>query len=75
MQKIVILLVMLYSSLESRIAVAKAVFSKKKTFFIASKFDLKLMNKVVQCYVWSIALYGDENLTLRKIDEKYLESF
>jgi hypothetical protein len=27
------------------------------------------------CYIWSIALYGAENWTLRKVDEKHLESF
>jgi hypothetical protein len=26
-------------------------------------------------YVWSIALYGAETWTLRKVDQKYLESF
>jgi hypothetical protein len=29
----------------------------------------------VKCYIWSIALYGAENWTLRKLDQKYLESF
>jgi hypothetical protein len=27
------------------------------------------------CYIWSIALYGAETWTLRKVDQKYLESF
>jgi len=30
---------------------------------------------VVKCYIWSIALYGSENWALRKICQKYLESF
>jgi hypothetical protein len=30
---------------------------------------------MVKCYIWSIALYGDETWTLRKVDQKYLESF
>ena len=29
----------------------------------------------MKCYVWSIALYGAENLTLRAMDKKHLESF
>jgi hypothetical protein len=29
----------------------------------------------VKCYIWSIALYGAETWTLRKVDQKYLESF
>jgi hypothetical protein len=26
-------------------------------------------------YIWSIALYGAETWTLRKVDQRYLESF
>jgi hypothetical protein len=29
----------------------------------------------VECYIWSIDLYGDDTWTLRKVDQKYLESF
>jgi hypothetical protein len=29
----------------------------------------------VKCYIWSIALYGAENGTLRAVDQKHLESF
>jgi len=36
--------------------------------------DVYLRNKLVKCYIWSIAFYGAENFTLRKVDEKYLES-
>jgi hypothetical protein len=30
--------------------------------------------KLVNCYIWSIALYGAETWTLRKVDEIYLGS-
>jgi hypothetical protein len=30
---------------------------------------------IVQCYIWSVALYGAETRTLRAVDEKHLESF
>jgi hypothetical protein len=46
--------------MNARIAMAKAAFNKKKTLF-ASKLDLELRKKLVKCYIWSIALYG-ENL-------------
>jgi hypothetical protein len=36
---------------------------------------LELRKKLVKCYVWSIALYGTENWTLRAVDKKHLESF
>jgi hypothetical protein len=48
--------------------------SWKKNLF-TSKLDLNLRKKLVKCYFWSIALYGAETWTLRKIDQKYLESF
>jgi hypothetical protein len=60
--------------IKSRIAMAKAAFNKNKHIF-ASKLDLNLRKKPVKCYIWSIAWYGAETWTLRKIDKKYLESF
>jgi hypothetical protein len=57
----------LYSSLNLR------PFNKKNLF--TSKLDLNLSKKLVKCYIWSIALYGAETWTLRKMDQKYLESF
>jgi hypothetical protein len=39
------------------------------------KVDLELRKKLVKCYIWSIALYGAEIWTLRKLDQKYPESF
>jgi hypothetical protein len=53
---------------------AKAAFNKKKTLF-SRKLDLELRKKLVKSYIWSIAFYGDETWTLRKLDQKYLESF
>jgi hypothetical protein len=53
---------------------AKAAFNKKRTLF-TSTLDLELRKKIVKCYVWSIALYGAEILTLRAVDQKHLESF
>ena len=45
--------------IKSRIAMAKAVFNKKKTLF-TSKLDLNLRKNLVKCYIWSMALYGAE---------------
>jgi hypothetical protein len=53
---------------------AKAAFNNKKSLF-TSKLDLNLRKKLVKCYIWSIALYGAETWTLRKVDQTYLESF
>ena len=41
---------------------------------LASKLNIELKKKLVRCYVWSIALYGSETWTLRKLERKYLES-
>jgi hypothetical protein len=48
---------------------------KKIKILFTSKLDLNLKKKLVKCYIWSIALYGAETWTLRKVDQKYLEGF
>jgi hypothetical protein len=53
---------------------AQATFNKKKTLF-TRKLDLNLRQKLVKCYIWSIAVYGAETWTLRKVEQKYLGSF
>jgi len=52
---------------------AKAAFRKKP--FFTSKLDLNLRKKLVQCYMWSIALYGAETWTFQKVNQKYMERF
>jgi hypothetical protein len=54
--------------------VEKAAFSKKKTFS-ASKLELNVRKELLKCYIWSVALCGDETGTLRKVGHKYLEKF
>ena len=55
------------------IVVEKSAVYKKTVF--TSKLDLNLKNKVVKCYICSIALYCAETWALRKVDQKYMESF
>jgi len=59
--------------IKSRIATAKAAFNKKVLF--ASILDLNFRNKLVKCYIWSIALCDAETRTLQKLGQKYLKSF
>jgi hypothetical protein len=59
--------------IKSRIAMAKTAFNKRKNLFV-SQLDKNLRNKLVKCYIWSIALYSAENRILRKVDQNYLES-
>jgi hypothetical protein len=35
--------------------------------------DLELRKKLPKCYIWSIALYGAEIWTLRRVNRKHLE--
>jgi hypothetical protein len=60
---------------KSRIAMAKAALSKKKKNLFTCKLDLNLRKKLVNCYIWSVALCGAETGTFRKVDQKYLDSF
>jgi hypothetical protein len=59
--------------IKSRVAMVKAAFNKKTLF--TSRLALNLRKKLAKCYIWIIALYGAETWTLRKVDQKYLESF
>jgi hypothetical protein len=51
--------------IKARINMEKATVNKTKTRFI-SKLDLNLTKKVVKGCIWSIALYGTENLMFYK---------
>jgi hypothetical protein len=59
--------------IKARIAMAKAAFNKKTLF--TSKLYLEQKKELVKCYVWNIALCGSETWILRKLDQKYVESF
>jgi hypothetical protein len=45
------------------------------TYIFTSKLDLNLRKKLVNCYIWSIALYGPVTWMVQKVDQKYLASF
>ena len=54
-----------------RIVIAKEDFNRKMSL-LTSKLNIELKKKLVRCYVWSIALYGSETWTVRKLQRKYL---
>jgi hypothetical protein len=60
--------------IKCRTTMAKAEFNKKKAL-LTSTLDLQLRKKIVKCYIWSTALYGDETWTLPAVDQEYLENF
>jgi hypothetical protein len=36
--------------------------------------DLNLRNEPIKSYIWSVALYGNETWTIRRLDQMYLVS-
>jgi hypothetical protein len=48
---------------------------QKQHSSIRRLFTSKLDLEAVKCYIWNTALYGAETWTLRKLDQKYVESF
>jgi len=57
--------------IKTRVVLAKSAFNKKK--FFHQPIGLTFRNKLVKCYIWSIAWYDVETWALRKVDHKYLE--
>jgi hypothetical protein len=60
--------------IKSRITVSKIACNKEKTLF-TNKLDLNLRKKPVTRCLCSIALYGAETWTVRKVDQKYLGNY
>jgi hypothetical protein len=56
--------------IKSRITVSKIACNKEKTLF-TNKLYLNLRQKPVTSCLCSIALYGAETWTVRKVDQKY----
>ncbi|KAI5735245.1 hypothetical protein M8J77_016135 [Diaphorina citri] len=61
--------------IRSRISMGKTAFLKVKDLLTARRIPLKLKKRFAKCYIWSVVLYRSETWTLRKKEEKYLESF
>ena len=53
---------------------AKEVFNKKKSIF-CGPFENELRKRLVNSFVWSVALFGAETWTLRRNEQKRLEAF
>jgi hypothetical protein len=62
------------SEIKSGIAKENAAFNKKRMLY-TSTLDVNLRKNLVQRCNWSITMHGHETLTLREVDQKYLESF
>jgi hypothetical protein len=59
---------------KSSITMIKAAFNKKKVLS-TSKLDFNIRNKTVKSHIRSSYSCGAETRTLRKVDQKHVESF
>ena len=50
----------------------ESLLTSGKIIYIAAVI---VKQKLVKCYIWSIAFYGAETWTFRAVDQKRLESF
>ena len=57
-----------------KIAMAKEAFNRKRSIF-CRPLEKELRKRLVKCFVWIVALYGAETLTLRRNEQKGLEAF
>jgi regulator of sirC expression with transglutaminase-like and TPR domain len=48
---------------------------EEKNNLVIRNLEINLRKKLMECYIWSIALHVAENWALWKVDRKYLESF
>jgi hypothetical protein len=55
--------------IKPKIVMATAVVNMRKAP-VTSKLDVYLREKLVKCYIWSVALCGVESWTVRKVDQK-----
>ena len=60
--------------INSRIPMVKQNSVVKKTLF-TRKLGFNVRKKLVKFYIWSITLWNAKTWTLRKVDQKYFESF
>ena len=58
-----------------RIEMARVAFNSMKTFFCNDNLNLKLRQRMVKCYIWSVLLYGAEAWTLKVNTLNRLEAF
>ena len=61
--------------LNPRLAWQKQYSTRRIFYSTTNKLDCNVRNKVVQCYIWGIALYGVGTWTFLKVDQKRLASF
>lgn len=61
--------------IKCRIEIARATFNNMRSFLCNDNLNLKLRQRMVECYVWSVLLYGVETWTLKVRTMNQLEAF
>ena len=61
--------------IKCRIEMARAAFNKMRNLFCNDNINLKLRQRMIKCYVWSVLLYGCETWTLKVNTMNRLEAF
>ena len=52
----------------------KETFNRKRSIF-CGPLEKEVRKRLVKCFVWSVAMYGAETLTLTRNEQKRLEAF
>ena len=52
----------------------KEAFNRQRSIF-CGPLEKELPKRLVKCFVWSLVLYGAETWTLRRNEQKRLETF
>lgn len=60
--------------IKSRIEIARTTFKRMRSLFCNKDLNLKLRQRMVRCYVWSVLLYGVESWTLKAVMLNRLEA-
>jgi len=61
------------AEIKARIGISKDAFSKRKEL-LTQKMSKAVRKRIVKTVIWSVALYGAETWTLRKLDVRRLNS-
>lgn len=58
-----------------RIEMARTTFQRMRTLFCDDNLNLKLRQRMVKCFIWSVLMYGVECWTLKVSSINRLEAF
>ena len=60
--------------IKRRIALSKEAFSKKRSVLTSSNITMSTRQRILNCYIWSILVYGCETWSISSVMQKRLEA-